>query len=120
MSRVVKNIQTAKRMLDKKGEPVILKSPTQSGGYDPVTGDPLPGAQGITIEANCAPTNYTAQEIDGTNILSTDGKIILAATNPRVEIGWTAELDGLPYRVVNVTVDRESGMDIIQTIQVRL
>jgi hypothetical protein len=113
-------IATAQKLLDTNGEAVVIQSPNQSGGIDPITGDPLPPLAGTTINAMGYLGKYQSQEIDGTNIQTNDGKLIVAATNPRVLEGWNATVDNRTYRIIKVNPVRKAGKDIILILQVRI
>lgn len=120
MSAALRQIATAQRMLNKFGEPVVITSPEQGGGYDPVTGTMLAADAGVTIEVKGYLGNYDKTEVDGANVLATDGKLLIPTTNPKVQVGWSAFVDNTSYRIVNVQVVRNEGRDIIQKLQVRL
>jgi hypothetical protein len=113
-------IPTATRLLNKNGEPVVIQSPSQGGGIDPITGDPLPPVVGTTINTMGYLGKYQSQEIDGTNIQTNDGKLIIAATSPRVLEGWNATVDNRTYRIIKVNPVRKAGKDIILILQVRI
>ena len=113
-------IATAQKLLDANGEAVKIESPSQAGGIDPLTGDPLPPVAGTTIDTMGYLGKYTSQEIDGTNIQVNDGKLIVAATSPRVLEGWSATVDNRTYRIIKVNPVRKSAKDIILILQVRI
>lgn len=112
-------IATAKRLLNKNGEPVVIQSPSQGGGIDPITGDETPSVPGAAIDTMGYLGGYTSQDIDGTTIRANDGRLILAATTPRVQEGWSATVDSVKYSIVSVKAVRKAGRDIIQILQVR-
>jgi hypothetical protein len=118
---VQRQIATAKRILNKSGETVVLTSPNAGmQQYDPATGDPLPIVAGQTITVKGYLGRYESKDADGVTVLATDGRLILPATTPRIDKGWTATMDNTTLRVMSVSPIRNQGTDVILVCQVRL
>ncbi len=123
MSASDRQIQSAIKMLNKSGEPVVIRDPQTggTGGTDPVTGDSLPPTPEFRMEGLMGQLgSFGSHEVDNQNILVTDGKLLMPMTNPRIKAGWVAEVDGKGYRIMNVIVVRNEAKDIIQKLQIRI
>jgi len=107
----------ATELLKEFGESVTLKY-TTGGTVDPVAGTVSGAAQSII--ANGYPGEFNKNEIDQTNILSTDIRLILEKTAVIPAPNNTVELGGKTYRVVN---NRQIGLtadNVINIVQLRL
>ena len=112
------DIATALWMLQESGEHAIFSYQT-----DPVfgedTGDLISGGTSGTQTAYGYPENYSNAEIDGSNIMRGDIKLICTAGALRPAVGWSCLLDSVSYRVMNCNVFRKSGIDVIYYVQLR-
>ena len=112
------DIASAIESLQESGEQAIF-----SYAVDPVfdndTGDLISGGTSGTQTAYGYPENYSNAEIDGSNIMRGDIKLICSAGALRPGIGWSCLLDSVNYRVMNCEPIRESGVDVIYYVQLR-
>ena len=112
------DIATALDMLQESGEQVVF-------GYavDPVfdndTGDLISGGTSGTQIAYGYPETYSNAEIDGSNIMRGDIRLICTVGALRPVVGWSCLLDSKTYRVMNCDPIRESGVDVIYYVQLR-
>ena len=111
------DIESALEALMESGEQVVF-SYAVDPIYDNDTGDIISGASG-TQAAYGYPDSYSNAEIDGTNILRGDIKLICSAGALRPAVGWLCLLDSVTYRVMNCEPIRESGVDVIYYVQLR-
>ena len=112
------DIATALEMLQESGEQVVFSyavDPT----YDNDTGDLISGGTSGTQTAYGYPENYSNAEIDGSNIMRGDIKLICSAGALRPVVGWSCFLGSVNYRVMNCNVFRKSGVDVIYYVQLR-
>lgn len=106
--------KTAQKMIDEKGRAVTLRR--ASGVYDPAT-DTMNSSQTDT-PVRAVFTAFKKSEIDGTLILRSDKKVLLAA---RIEPqGNDVIVDGsAQYRVVDIMAVQPGDTAILYTLQVR-
>tara|TARA_R110002020_G_scaffold337389_3_gene552872 strand:- start:1187 stop:1540 length:354 start_codon:yes stop_codon:yes gene_type:complete len=107
----------ASTLLVEFGESVTLKY-TTGGTVDPVAGTVTGAAQSIV--ANGYPGEFNKNEVDQTNILSTDVRLILEKTAVIPAPNHLIELGGKDYRVIN---NRQIGLtsdNVINIVQLRL
>lgn len=107
----------ASSLLVEFGETVTLKHKT-GGSVDPVAGTVSGSEQSIV--ANGYPGEFNKNEIDQTNILSTDVRLILEKTTVIPAPNHTIDLGGKTYRVIN---NRQVGLtsdNVINIVQLRL
>ena len=113
------DIASALEMLQESGEQAVF-----SYAVDPVfdsdTGDLISGGTSGTQTAYGYPENYSNAEIDGSNIMRGDIKLICSAGALRPAVGWSCLLDLVTYRVMNCEPIRESGVDVIYYVQLRV
>jgi len=109
---------TASRLLAKFGEPVTLTDGA-AVEYDPITGDAVLPPAGSTVTLNGYPSRYDKSEVDGTNIRSSDTRLILEVGAVRPLVGWLATVDGVTYRLMDVRPVRRSGSDKVLICQAR-
>ena len=113
------DIATALEMLQESGEPAVF-----SYAVDPVfdndTGDLISGGTSGTQTAYGYPESYSNAEIDGSNIMRGDIKLICSAGGLRPAVGWLCLLDSKTHRVMNCNVFRKSGVDVIYYVQLRV
>lgn len=89
-----------------------------AGDFVPATGV-VNGNVTSTYTALCHPSQYNAEEIDGTLIKRDDVKLIAyTATTPFV--GDTVSLDSVSHRLQNVQRLKAQGTDIIYILQARI
>ena len=104
--------------LQEAGEQVVF-----SYAVDPVfdndTGDLVSGGTSGTLTAYGYPESYSNAEIDGSNIMRGDIKLICSAGALRPAVGWSCLLDSKTYRVMNCEPIRKSGVDVIYYVQLR-
>ena len=112
------DIASALEMLQESGEPVVF-SDAVDPIYDNDTGDLISGGTSGTQAAYGYPESYSNAEIDGSNIMRGDIKLICSAGALRPVAGWSCLLDSKTYRVMNCEPIRESGIDVIYYVQLR-
>ncbi len=112
------SIESAIELLQESGEPVVF-SYAVDPIYDNDTGDLISGGTSGTQAAYGYPESYSNTEIDGTNIMRGDIKLICSAGVLRPVAGWSCLLDSKTYRVMNCEPIRESGVDVIYYVQLR-
>ena len=112
------DIESAIESLQESGEQAVF-SYTTSPVYDDDTGDLISGGTSGTQTAYGYPENYSSKEIDGSNIMRGDIKLICSAGALRPVAGWLCLLDSKTYRVMNCEVFRKSGVDVIYYVQLR-
>jgi len=109
---------TALKLLTKFGQAVDISRDTTSS-FNPATGITTPGAQ-VTDSGFGASFDYTAQEIDGTNIIKGDIRLILNSVTRTPESGDTVTIDSVVYRLMNVEKIAPAGTVVIYDIQLRV
>ena len=87
--------------------------------YDDDSGDLISGGTSGTQTAYGYPESYSNAEIDGSNIMRGDIKLICSAGALRPVVGWSCLLDSKNYRVMNCNAFRKSGVDVIYYVQLR-
>ena len=112
------DIESALEALMESGEQVVF-SYQADPVFDDDTGDLILGASG-TQTAYGYPESYSNAEIDGSNIQRGDIKLICSAGALRPVVGWSCLLDSKNYRVMNCEPIRESGVDVIYYVQLRV
>ena len=112
------DIATALEMLQESGEQAVF-SYAVDPVYDDDTGDLISGGTSGTQIAYGYPESYANAEIDGSNIMRGDVKLICSAGALRPVVGWSCLLDSVTYRVMNCEPIRESGVDVIYYVQLR-
>ena len=112
------SIESAIESMQESGEQVVF-----SYAVDPVfdndTGDLISGGTAGTQTAYGYPETYSNAEIDGSNIMRGDIKLICTVGALRPVAGWLCLLDSKTYRVMNCEPIRESGVDVIYYVQLR-
>ena len=112
------DIESAIESLQESGEQVVFSYAT-TPIYDEDSGDLISGGTSGTQTAYGYPESYTNAEIDGSNIMRGDIKLICSAGALRPVVGWSCLLDSVNYRVMNCEPIRESGVDVIYYVQLR-
>ena len=100
------------------GQQITLTRQSESGGYDPETGDFLPYQPDTTINGVGVMLNYLSHEIDNTNILKDDARVICALL-AEPDINMTLQFNGKTWRVISVITLKPAGVTIMHTLQVR-
>lgn len=112
-----RNKATADRLIDKFGQALTLTKTTGGGGFD-ANGDPVVPSS-TTITGNGVKLDFKQDEIDGTNIVAGDAKLLLGSASGAPEDGMTVPIGGLTWRVmINKPLD-PAGVDVIYTLQLR-
>ena len=112
------DIATALEMLQESGEQAVF-SYTVDPVFDNDTGDLISGGASRAHTAYGYPESYSNAEIDGSNIMRGDIKLICSAGALRPVVGWSCLLGSVNYRVMNCNVFRKSGVDVIYYVQLR-
>ena len=112
------SIDSAIESLQESGEQVVF-SYTTTPVYDDDSGDLISGGTSGTQTAYGYPESYSNTEIDGSNIMRGDIKLICSAGALRPAVGWSCLLDSKTYRVMNCNAFRKSGIDVIYYVQLR-
>ena len=112
------DIASALEDLMESGEQAIFSYQTDPV-FDDDTGDLISGGTSGTQIAYGYPENYSSKEIDGSNIMRGDIKLICSAGVLRPVVGWSCLLDSKTYRVMNCEPIRESCVDVIYYVQLR-
>ncbi len=109
---------TASRLLTRYGETVTVNAP-DTGGYNPITGEPGDSEPGATYTGKGYPGRYQKSEINGTTIQSGDVRLILELLSQRPQVGWTVTVDADTYRIMDVNPIRKTGADVLYICQLR-
>ena len=112
------DIASALEILPESGEQAVF-SYAVDPIYDNDTGDLISGGTNGTQTAYGYPESYSNSEIDGSNIMRGDIKLICTAGALRPAVGWSCLLDSKTYRVMNCEPIRKSGIDVIYYVQLR-
>jgi hypothetical protein len=109
---------TASHLLTKYGEAVRF---TYNVGEesDPATGAVLTAGTPTNVDGYGYPGRYSANEVDGTNILAGDIRLVVEKVSTRPQVGWRVTVDSKTYRVQNVTPLRKTAADIAYICQLR-
>lgn len=110
--------QTAARLLASKGELVSIQFPNTLP-TDPITGATVLATAPTVIQANGYPSQYMQKDIDGSNILAGDVRLILELIAQRPQVGCFATVDAKTYRVMDVKPIRLAGADVVYICQLR-
>ncbi len=110
-------LASANRLITRFGQAGYVRRPTTSGtSYNPTQGAP------DDHPAKFAVTNYEDKEIDGSRILSSDKKVLLAPGTLTIEPTSTdllIEADGSAYKVIAVKTLKPARTVLLYTIQAR-
>ena len=109
---------TASRLLTRYGETVTIETP-ETGGFNPITGEPSHGEPGTTYTGKGYPGRYQKSEVNGTTIQSGDIRLVLELIAQRPQVGWTVTVDSGTYRIMDVNPIRKAGADVIYICQLR-
>lgn len=112
-----RTVATADRMIERFGIAGTLRRRTTTGpDYDPTEGDPVDHACRFVV------SDYSAMEIDGTRVLATDKKLMLAKGALTVEPMLSDLLvDGVSssYKVVAIKPLQPGATVVMWELQVR-
>lgn len=112
-----RTVATADRMIERFGIAGTLRRPTSSGtAYNPTPGTPLDYACRFVV------SDYSAMEIDGTRVLATDKKVMLAKGSLTVEPALSDLLADGPsssYRIVAIKPLQPGATVVMWELQVR-
>lgn len=112
-------LATANRLIERYGQ---LGAVRRSGTPTGAEYDPTPGAA-VDHDAHFAIIEFTADEIDGTRILSTDKKALLAPGSLTIAVEVTDQLveaDGSVWNIVPpVQTLRPAETTVLYTLQLR-
>ena len=110
--------KTAKKLLTKYGKTVkIIRE--EDGVYDPATGAITASTK--VFSGFAAVMQYQSKDVDGTNILSSDVKILIENLSTEVKVGDIVEVaQGEQYSVVSPAKISPAGINVMTTIQARL
>lgn len=108
---------TALRLIERAGQAGQLRRPTSTGPkHTPVPGEPL------LYPARFVITKFEASEIDGTRVLATDKKALVAAEGLAVYPALSDELveaNGRGYRIADVDTLMPATTPLVYVLQVR-
>lgn len=112
-----RTLATANRLIERFGQLGAVRRPGTPTGpsYDPTPGTPTDDPARFVITA------YMAREVDGTRVLSSDVKVLMApggllndpTTNDKVIAGSTE------YMIVDVSTLAPAGVAVLYTLQCR-
>lgn len=73
----------------------------QAGGVDDY-GQTIPASPDITVTGRVTPKlSFKQHEIDGTNILASDGYVFFDSDSGKPDVGYEITLNGLVWRVIS-------------------
>lgn len=108
---------TADRLIERFGQSGFLRRRTTTGPeYDPTDGDPADHACRFAV------TDYEASEIDGSRVLATDKKALLAKGSLSIEPALSdllVESDGAVYKIVAVKSLKPGSTVVLWELQCR-
>lgn len=111
-------LATANRLIERFGQLGAVSRPGTPTGlaYDPTPGTP------VTHPARFVITDYSSRDIDGTRILATDKKALVAPgslTSDPALADKLVEADGTAWNIVGVETLRPAETTLLYTLQVR-
>lgn len=111
-------LATANRLIERFGQLGAVARPGEPTGpsYDP--GEPEP----VLTPARFVITGFDAKEIDGSRVLATDKKALVAPgalTSPPSPEHRLVEANGVSWNIVHVDILRPAETDLLYTLQVR-
>ena len=90
----------------------------QTDTFDPATG--VKTKTETTFTGYGVKDVFAKEEIDGTNVLSSDIKLVLERTDDVPSVDDTCAIGGISYRVMGVMDVDPADYDIIYNVQLRL
>ena len=110
--------KTADKLLGKYGRAVKIIRENE-GAYNPATGAVASSTK--VFSGFAAVLQYKSRDVDGTNILSSDVKIIVQNLSDEIQAGDIVEVaQGEQYTVVSPAKTSPAGINIMTTIQARV
>jgi len=106
----------AANLLTSKGQLLTFTRDTETA-HDPGTGEIQ--STPSTYTGNGVALNYNKNEIDDTNVLRGDIKLILEATTTAPIIGDKVTIDAIVYRVMGIKTTSPAETVVIYEIQLR-
>lgn len=107
---------TADRLLTRFGQAATLRRPTTSGtAYNPTQGTPTDYTATVVV------TDFSNREIDGTRVLATDKKALMAKASLAIEPTTSDKLliGGVAHSIVRVETLSPGGTTLAWTLQCR-
>lgn len=89
------------------------------GTYNPSNGS-FASESTTTYKAYGAVLSYKAIEVDGTNILSSDLKLILEKSKKEPQVNDTVVIDSKVYFVISVSPIKPAGVGVVTNCQLRI
>lgn len=108
---------TARRLLAKNGQPVVFRY-VEPGSVNPATGRGTLGAP-VAVSGNGYPSRYKSDDVDGTNVLRTDTRLIVEKVAEAPQKGWDCEINDITFRVMDVQLVSLAGQAVIYICQLR-
>ncbi len=106
-----KSAETAKKLLTKFGKDQVITH-IEQGEYDPILGGSVDVE--TTLNGVGVMLNYDTRQIDGTQIISGDKKLLWSGARPSIGDKF------LDYRIVNIIELNPTGdVSVLFTIQLR-
>ncbi len=90
----------------------------EAGGFDPIIGDELAPSADIVVNGVGVLVDYRTDEIDGTNIIQGDAKL-LCSLDGIPEINMIVHFNNKAWRVVDIKTLQPAGTVIMYKLQVR-
>lgn len=110
-------VNVADKLIEKFGAPVTLTKTVGGGGYDE-NGDPVvPSA--TTVTGDGVKLDFKQDEIDGTNIVAGDARLLLGSASGAPVNGMTVPIGGVTWRVMQVWPLEPAGVNVMYTLQLR-
>lgn len=108
---------TSDRLIERFGQAGAIRRRTTTGpAYDPTQGDPVDHACQLVV------SDYSAMEVDGTRVLATDKKVLLAKGDLTIEPGLddvVVETGGAVYKIVSIKPLKPGSAVVLWELQVR-
>lgn len=110
-------LATANRLIARYGQAGYVRRPTTSGSaYNPTPGVPVDHAAVFAV------LDYENKDIDGTRILATDKKVLMAPGSLTITPTTTdllVEADASVYKIIDVKPTKPAATTVLYTIQAR-
>lgn len=110
-------LATANRLIERFGQAGSVRRPTSSGtAYNPTAGSP------VDHPAKFAVIDFDTDEIDGSRVLATDKKVLMAPgalTITPTTSDLLVEADASVYKIIDVKPTRPAGTTVLYTLQAR-
>lgn len=111
-----RSVATADRLIAKFGQAGTLRRSTSTGpAYNPTAGVPADHPCTFVVDA------FKNNEVDGSRVLASDKKILLAKDGPAIEPSASDKLliGGVVHTIVNVEPLAPGGVVVMWTLQCR-